>query len=220
MSLEIAYFFDLADWPYPELFPPNTPPWVALTRIEPFLKKIPLGKILGDVSPHAYLVNPHLISIGEGSVVEPGAYIQGPCLIGNNCTIRHGAYVRGNLITGNGCVIGHGTEVKNSLFLHDVHAAHFAYLGDTLLGSHVNLGAGTKCANLRLDRQEIAIFYDGQRIPTGLRKLGAILGDYAQTGCNSVTNPGTLMGKNSCSYPCTNFGGFISSNSVVKGFIG
>lgn len=216
MILDFSYFFDLSDWPFPELFTQNTPVWATLSRIEPFLKKIPLGKILGQVSPQAYLVNPHLISIGEGTVVEPGAYIQGPCLIGDHCTIRHGAYVRGNVITGNRCVIGHTTEVKNSLFLHDAHAAHFAYLGDSLLGNHVNLGAGTKCANLRLDRQEISVFYEGQRMATGLRKFGVILGDHTQTGCNSVTNPGTMMGKNSRCYPCTNLGGFIPSNSLVK----
>ncbi|MBA3721478.1 MAG: UDP-N-acetylglucosamine diphosphorylase [Parachlamydiaceae bacterium] len=216
MELLTSYFFDLTSFPFRDLFDLEVSPWAILPKIEKYLKGLKLGKIEGQISPSAYLVNPELISIGQGSVVEPGAYIQGPCRLGKNCIVRHGAYIRGNFIAGDGCVIGHDTEVKNSIFLSGVHAAHFAYVGDSILGNKVNLGAGTKCANLKLDQSPVVIHYQSQRIPTTLKKLGAILGDGTQIGCNSVTNPGTLMGQEVRCYPCTNIGGFIPSRSIVK----
>lgn len=216
MDLSPSYFFDLSSFAHPRLFENADYAWIPLSRIEGYLKELQLGKIDGDVSPHAYLIKSELISIGEGSVVEPGAYIQGPCVIGKNCVVRHGAYIRGNFIAGDNCVIGHDSEVKNSIFLNGTHAAHFAYVGDSILGNRVNLGAGTKCANLRLNGETIFIHHDGKKIATGLRKFGAILGDGTQIGCNAVTNPGTLMGKSVNCYPCTNVGGVIASKSIVK----
>lgn len=162
------------------------------------------------------MANPENISIGKGTVLEPGVYIKGPCIIGENCTIRHGAYIRGNLITGNGCVIGHDTEIKNSVMLNHAQAAHFAYLGDSILGNRVNLGAGTKCANLKLDHKNIAVRFGERLIETGLKKFGAIIGDDSQTGCNSVTNPGTLFGKQVFCYPCLNVGGFVASKQLIR----
>ena len=214
--MTLSYFFDLSSFPFKELFDGLTYPWEALARLNPFLKNQTLGKIEAEISPHAYLVNPELISIGKGSVIEPGAYIQGPCLIGENCSIRHGAYIRGQVIAGNGCVIGHASEIKNSIFLNNVHAAHFAYVGDSILGNHVNLGAGTRCANLKLDGASITVSYHDERLETGLRKLGAIIGDHSQTGCNAVTNPGTIMGRGVLCYPCLNVGGFIPTRSIIR----
>lgn len=215
MNLTPSYFFDLASFHHKKLLSSNYP-WNALSQIEDYLNTLSLGHLDGLISPSAYLVNPEQITIGKGSIVEPGAYIKGPCWIGQNCVIRHGAYIRGNFIAGDYCIIGHDTEVKNSIFLNGVHAAHFAYVGDSILGNHVNLGAGTKCANLKLDQSPIVIQHEGQSIPTGLKKFGAILGDGTQTGCNSVTNPGTLMGQFVHCFPCLNVGGFIPSYSVVK----
>lgn len=213
----LPYFFDLTNFPFKELFNHCPFPWSALQKIESFLLEYRLGMIEGTVSPQAYIVDPHLISIGKGSVVEPGAYIKGPCLIGKNCTIRHGAYIRGNFIAGDGCVIGHDTEVKNSIFLQGALAGHFAYVGDSIIGNKANLGAGTKCANLKLDHETISIQFPGQQtIDTGMRKFGALIGDNCQLGCNSVTNPGTLMGQGVKCYPCINVGGFIPTNSTVK----
>ncbi len=142
------------------------------------------------------------VQIGEGSVIEPGAFVKGPTIIGNNCEIRHGAYIRGNTLVGNKCVVGHTTEVKGSVFLDGSKAGHFAYVGDSILGNGVNLGAGTKLANFKLTGDEISILLDGARAGTGMRKLGAILGDGCQTGCNSVTSPGTLLGRKTFVYPC------------------
>lgn len=209
-------YFDLSSYQHQSLFNSHSHLWEVIPTIKDYLTKQALGSLNGFISPQAYIINPELVSIGEGSIVEPGAYIQGPCLIGKNCTIRHGAYIRGNFIAGDHCVIGHDTEVKNCIFLNGAHAAHFAYLGDSIVGNQVNLGAGTKCANFKLDQQTISIHYQGSKIQTHLRKFGAIIGDKTQIGCNSVTNPGTIIGMNVKCYPCTNIYGVIPSNSIVK----
>lgn len=210
------YFFNLSQFQHAALFYDCNYVWEALSCLGNYLKKCELGKISIKIPAGVHLVNPELITIEEGSTVEPGAYIKGPCIIGKDSTIRHGAYIRGNVITGDRCVIGHDTEVKNSIFLNDANAAHFAYVGDSILGNKVNLGAGTVCANLKLKRDTVFVTFEEKKIDTGLKKFGAILGDGCQTGCNSVTNPGTLMGKNSFCYPCMNFGGFIPANHTVK----
>lgn len=205
-------FFDLSQFAHAALFDGCEYVWQALDRIDTYLKSYPLGKIESEEQTQAYLVNPSQISIGSGTIVEPGAYIKGPCIIGKNCHIRHGAYIRGNVIVGDSCVIGHTTEIKQSILLNKSNAAHFAYLGDTIVGSFVNLGAGVKCANLRLDGQAITV----QNISTGRRKFGAIIGDHVEVGCNSVLNPGTILGKYVQAYPSINFGGYVEDKSVVK----
>ncbi len=215
-ELEPAYYFELAEFAHAKLFHDCQKVWEPLGQIKAYLQTLKLGLIEGTVSPQAYLIQPELISIGKGTVVEAGAYIHGPCVIGENCVVRHGAYIRGNLVAGNQCVIGHDTEIKNAIFLNRAHAAHFAYLGDSILGNNVNLGAGTICANLKLRGDEVVVHCNGLRFPTGYRKFGAILGDGAQTGCNSVTNPGTILGKGAVCHPCTNFGGVIPPKAVVK----
>lgn len=216
MTLSIPYFFDLSEFPYKDLFDHCKYPWDAIVKIESYLQNYSLGQIQGTVSNQAYLIDPHLISIGPGSIVEPGAYIKGPCLIGKNCVVRHGAYIRGNFIAGDGCVIGHDTEVKNTVFLQGTLAGHFAYVGDSILGNKVNLGAGTKCANLKLNHGTIKIRLQDQKMDTGMRKFGAIIGDGSQLGCNTVTNPGTLFGQLVECYPCINVGGFVPSKSLIK----
>jgi len=163
----------------------------------------------------AILFDSH-ICIGEGAVVEPGALIKGPTIIGNHTEIRQGAYIRGNCLIGDRCVVGHSTEVKTSIMLDGAKAGHFAYIGDSILGNNVNLGAGTKLANLKIVDVEMRLKVEGQTYTTGLKKLGAILGDGVETGCNSVTSPGTLLGKASLVYPCVNVpGGFYPSRSVI-----
>jgi NDP-sugar pyrophosphorylase family protein len=129
--------------------------------------------------------------------------IKGPSIIGDYTEIRQGAYVRGDCLIGKNCVIGHTTEVKHSVFLNGSKAGHFAYIGDSILGRGVNLGAGTKLANLRFISGTVSIKIEGSLIDTGRRKLGALLGDNAQTGCNSVTNPGTLVALDSIIAPNT-----------------
>ncbi len=216
MSFSSTYFFDTSNYPHASLFKETILPWEVLTFLSEYLGSLQLGNIQGKVSPQAYLINPETISIGHGTIIEPGAYIHGPCWIGNHCVVRHGAYIRGNLLTGDDCVIGHGTEVKHAIFLNRVHAAHFSYIGDSILGNEVNLGAGTKCANFRLDKEAVFVSLPQGPHPTQMRKLGALIGDKTQIGCNCVTNPGTLIGREVSSYPCLNLRGFISSYSIVK----
>ena len=216
MFLQSSIFFDLSQFEHAALFQNDPEPWIVLSRLTEYLKTQSFGLLKGTISPGAYLINPELISIGEGSIVEPGAYIQGPCIIGKNCVIRHGAYIRGNVLTGDGCVIGHDSEIKHSIFLNRAHAAHFAYVGDSILGNEVNLGAGTKCANLRLDQGLITVRVKEEKIPTHQRKLGAIVGDRSQIGCNVVTNPGTFIGKNVRCTPCLNIEGVIPEGSLIK----
>lgn len=141
------------------------------------------------------------IKIGRGVLIEAGALIKAPAIIGDNSEIRQSAYMRGNCLIGRGCVVGHATEVKHSVFLDEAKAGHFAYLGDSILGRDVNLGAGTKCANLRFLPGRVMIRTGQGRLDSGLLKFGAILGDRVQTGCNSVTSPGTLIGPDSLLMP-------------------
>jgi NDP-sugar pyrophosphorylase family protein len=160
------------------------------------------GELLEDATvilPGAFLSNDRII-IGPGTVVEPGAFIRGPVAIGRGCEIRQGAYVRGDCLIGNGCVVGHTTEMKGSILLDGAKAAHFAYVGDSILGKDVNLGAGTKLANLKMIPGSVVVTANRKRHDTGRRKLGAVLGDRTETGCNSVTSPGTLIGPDSVLY--------------------
>lgn len=149
--------------------------------------------------------------------IEPFALIKGPCYLSRGTEVRHSAYLRGSVYTGEGVIIGHTTEVKNSIFFASAKAAHFAYVGDSILGREVNLGAGTKLANLKFTQRKIILKINEKTISTGLKKLGAILGDKTQTGCNSVLQPGTLIGKNSYVYPCISAGpGFFPPHSKIK----
>jgi len=212
----VAQFFSLEGYLHRSLFDGCEYPWEALSLLESYLRSLKLGEIQITLPSTVHLVNPELISIGAGTVVEPGAYIQGPCVIGKNCTIRHGAYMRGNVVIGEGCVVGHDTEVKHAIFLNHALAAHFNYVGDSILGNNTNLGAGVKCANLRLDHQPIHVVIQGKRVNTNLHKLGAIVGDGAQVGCNCVINPGTVLGRNTFCFPCLNVSGFVPENGKVK----
>jgi len=165
--------------------------------------------------PGAYLFDDRVI-LGPGTVVEPGALLKGPLVVGRNTEIRQGAYVRGDCLVGDGCVVGHTTEIKGSIMLHGARAGHFAYIGDSILGRETNLGAGTKLANLKMIPGTITIAYEKKRYDTGRRKIGAILGDRTETGCNSVTSPGTLLGPRSIVYPTVTVpSGFYPGRTVV-----
>lgn len=162
-------------------------------------RKEELLKGVAVILAGAFLFNDKIM-IGEGTIVEPGAFIKGPAIIGRNSEIRQGAYLRGDCLVGDKCVVGHTTEMKNSIMLDGAKAGHFAYIGDSILGKNVNLGAGTKLANLKMIPGSIMVTAEKKRYDTGRRKLGAILGDHTETGCNSVTSPGTLMGPSSVVY--------------------
>ncbi len=221
-------FFDLTDYSHADLFIDLDYVWQAIDRIADYLSKAIGGKgtqIEGRIMEGAYLGEGDIV-VGPGTVVEPGAYIMGPTLIGADCKIAQGAYIRGNAIIGDGSVVGHTTEVKNSIFLPGAHAPHFNYVGDSILGRGVNLGAGTKLSNLTVvsikdaatgKRPTIHLTIDGKSYDTGLAKLGAILGDGAQTGCNSVLNPGVLIGPRTLVYPNLSLSkGYYSADAIIK----
>ncbi len=157
------------------------------------------------------------IELGKGVLVESGALIKSPAIIGDMTEVRQGAYLRGYCLAGKSCVIGHTTEVKHSIFLDHAKAGHFAYLGDSILGRDANLGAGTKFANLKFLKGNVLLRTEEKLLDTGRRKFGAILGDKVQTGCNSVTSPGTLIGKNSMAMPNTTVpSGYHPPKSIIR----
>jgi len=155
--------------------------------------------------------------IERGVLVEPGALIKEPAIIGDHTEIRQGAYLRGYCLIGRRCVVGHTTEVKHSIFLNDAKAGHFAYVGDSILGGEVNLGAGTKLANFRFLPGEVQVKTPDGVLGSGLRKFGAILGDRVQTGCNSVTSPGAVVGPESLIMPnATVRSGYHPARSTLR----
>jgi UDP-N-acetylglucosamine diphosphorylase / glucose-1-phosphate thymidylyltransferase / UDP-N-acetylgalactosamine diphosphorylase / glucosamine-1-phosphate N-acetyltransferase / galactosamine-1-phosphate N-acetyltransferase len=215
MMLKLQDLFELTKFEHHTIFNNVEFVWQVIEKIKPYLDQYDNWSIDGVVEAGCYLKGLNIF-IHETARVEAGAYIQGPCIIGANSEVRHGAYIRGNVIVGHNCVVGHATEVKNSIFLDGAKAGHFAYIGDSILGNEVNLGAGTKLANLKIVPGNVSIVYEGKNYDTGLRKLGAIIGDYAQTGCNSVTSPGTIIGKYSLIYPAIAVKGCIVEGSIVK----
>lgn len=212
--------FDFPGGELGKLFESVEFPWEVLNNLDAFFESF-FNTHEGNtqnarISPQAALISPSMIWVGKDVIVEPGAYIEGPCVLGDQTVVRHGAYVRGKVITGKGCVIGHATEIKGSILLDGAKASHFAYIGDSILGNRVNLGAGTRLANLRLDKGKISLRVDKEKILTGRKKLGAILGDGAQTGCNCVTNPGTVFARETLAYPLTNPKGFYPKGSIIS----
>lgn len=159
------------------------------------------------------------VYIAEGAHVEPTAMIVGPAYIGPGCEVRHGAYVRGNVFASRACVLGHASEFKGAVLFDEAKAGHFAYVGDSILGVNVNLGAGTKIANLKLKGNEV--FYrdpsTDTRMGSGLRKFGALLGDDSQTGCNAVLSPGSILGQKAMVLGCAHFVGTLGGGEFYTG---
>ena len=187
-------------------------------RMQNLMQSLSVGDapvVYGKVEEGATLRGP--VYVAKGARVETGAMVVGPCFIGENAEVRHGAYIRGNVYIGAGAVVGHATEVKGSVFCSEAKAGHFAYVGDSFLGPRVNLGAGTKCANLKLSKTNIKITLPAnsdskqaekpERFQTGLKKLGGLLAAGAQTGCNSVLSPGSILGPGQTIMPCEHFMG-------------
>lgn len=188
-------------------------PWQILTdlpkQLTQYIQAIPYRqRIKGNVASTAKILSEDVI-IESHAIVEDYAVIQGPAWIGDHATIRTGAYLRSCVVVEQNAVIGHSTEVKNTILLPYAKAAHQSYLGDSILGTHVNIGAGSKTANLRFDRQNIYIRHQSQTYNTARHKLGAIFGNHAQTGCNVVTNPGTIFLPHTVALPATVVTGVI-----------
>jgi len=205
--------FDLTQTEHAALFDGTEFAWEALKKIEPYLAKVARqnppprfpGASIGD-----------RVIIGAGTVVEPGALIKGPAIIGKNCQIRHNAYIRENVIIGDDCVVGNASELKNALLFNGVQVPHYNYVGDSILGHKAHLGAGVICSNLKSLPGNVTISVDGKPLDTGLRKFGALVGDGAEVGCNSVLNPGSILGRGAMIYPGVNWRGFLPANNIAK----
>ena len=207
-------FFDLSKSQHSAIFSGIELVWDTLKRIPAYVADQLKPRIDGTVSPLAYVEDN--VYIGQGTVVEPGVVIKGPTIIGANCELRAGAYIRGNVVVGDRVVVGHTTELKQCLLFDQVEVPHFSYVGDSILGWKAHLGAGVKISNLKVNRTPVVVKVEQQRYETGLTKFGAIVGDRVEIGCNSVLNPGTLIGKRSLVYANLSLLGYYPPNSIVK----
>jgi NDP-sugar pyrophosphorylase family protein len=216
LSLTDFFTMDSQEILFKEIFFQNEIPWDPLLHLNTFFDQFKDFGIHSEIPDGAHIGNREKIYIGKNVRIEPGCYIKGPCYIGDHCEIRHAAYLREHVFLCPHVLIGHCSEVKHSYLFPHVKASHFAYIGDSVIGSHVNLGAGVKCANLRMDEKLISFFVQDQQIATPFRKMGAILGDQVQVGCNAVLNPGTLMEKQAVCYPVLNLSGYHPLLSIAK----
>ena len=207
-------YLDLTHTKHSILFPEDAPVWTALSRIESYLEFRLQRDIRVQVPPGVFLGED--VFIDEGTVLEPGCVIRGPAWIGRNCEIRAGCYIRQNVLVGDGCVLGNSCEFKNCVIFDDCEVPHYNYVGDSVLGHRAHLGAGVVLSNVRLDRTEVMVKGARETVATGLRKFGAVIGDYAEIGCNSVISPGSLIGRRSIVYPLTHFGGVLEADSILK----
>ena len=185
-------------------------PYELLPNIKEYI--IELGsKLSGD-----YELKENNVWIHKTAKVSDTSLIIGPCIIDENAEIRHCAYIRGSVIVGKNSVVGNSCEIKNSILFDNVQVPHFNYVGDSILGYHSHLGAGVIISNLKSDKSSVTIKYEDKEIKTNLRKVGAFLGDYVEVGCNSVLNPGTVIGAYTSIYPLTSIRGVIKENMLVK----
>jgi NDP-sugar pyrophosphorylase family protein len=212
-----AAFFDIDGFSHPDLLDLEAPVWAALgNRLSGYLESWSDWSINIDLPAGVHLLGDR-ISIAAGCSIEPGAVIVGPAILEEGVQIRTGAYVRQNVLLAAGSLIGAHSEVKGSILLPGAKAPHQAYVGDSILGRDVNLGAGTICSNVKNVGREISFSAGGETYHTGLRKFGAILGDGCKTGCNTVLNPGVLMGPGSVTYINASIrSGFYPAGTLIK----
>ena len=212
--LSAVHFFDLSRSKYKDLFDDTEYTWDALKKLPQYVISNLKPGIFGKVSPLAFVEGD--VYIGFGTIVEPYSVIKGPVIIGDNCQIRAGAYIRDYVIVGDNSVVGHTTELKCCLLFNEVSVPHFCYVGDSILGWKSHLGAGVKISNVKINNEHVIVNVHGTRYETDLHKFGAILGDEVEIGCNSVLNPGTLIGKRTLVYANASLRGFYPSDSIIK----
>lgn len=186
-------------------------PWELLPKISSFI--IELGNSLPkemftEISEHVW--------IAKSASIAPTACVNGPVIIDEEAEVRHCAFIRGNAIVGKGAVVGNSTELKNVILFNKVQVPHYNYVGDSILGFKAHMGAGSITSNVKSDKSLVVVKSDTEQIETGLKKFGAMLGDFVEVGCNSVLNPGTVVGRNSNIYPTSSVRGMIPENSIYK----
>lgn len=207
----ISNLLDLKETIAAELFEGKTYPWEVLPEIGDFIVK--LGKTL---SPQEYDYQEGYIWIAKSAKVAPTACINGPVIIGKDAEIRHCAFIRGKAIIGEGAVVGNSTELKNAVLFNKVQVPHYNYVGDAVLGYKSHMGAGSICSNVKSDKKTVTVRDGEEKIETGLKKFGAMLGDNVEVGCGSVLNPGTVIGRNCNIYPLSSVRGCIPADSIYK----
>ena len=208
---KICELFDLDKTIAKELFNGKTYPWEVLDDIKPFILK--LGESL---SPDEYDHPSEGVWIAKDAKVFPSAYIGSPCIIDHEAELRHCAFIRGSAIVGKGAVVGNSTELKNVVLFDKVQVPHYNYVGDSVLGYKAHMGAGSITSNVKSDKTLVVIKEPGKPIPTGRKKVGAMLGDNVEVGCNSVLNPGTVIGRESNVYPTSCVRGVIPPRHIYK----
>ena len=187
-----------------------TYPWEALKGIKDFI--VQLGSTLGDeyqeVSPQVW--------VHETATVAPTAFLGAPCIIGAGTEVRHCAFIRGSALVGENCVVGNSVELKNVILFDNVQTPHYNYVGDSILGYKSHMGAGSVTSNVKSDKTLVVVKDGKEQIPTGLKKFGAMLGDFVEVGCNSVLNPGTVVGRHTNIYPTSCVRGVVPANHIWK----
>lgn len=209
-----ADLFDLSQTEHAALFAGVEHAWEALGRIKAYVEANARASLHNKCEGVAFIGEQ--VSIGEGTVLEDGVMIKGPAIIGRNCQIRHNAYLREHVIVGDDCIVGNACELKNALLFNHCQVPHFNYVGDSILGHQAHLGAGVIVSNLKSLPGNVTVEMDGKPFDTGLRKFGALIGDGAEIGCNSVLNPGSIIGRGAVIYPGVNWRGLLPANMIAK----
>lgn len=211
MSIRTKDLFDLSMTLAGPLLESEEYPWLVLPKIRDFILEI------GPKLPNEiYKCTSENVWIAQSAKIHKNAELCGPAIIGPNTELRTGAYIRGNVIIGEGCVIGNSCEIKNSIIFNNAQVPHFNYIGDSILGYKAHTGAGAITSNVKSDKSLVKVRFEGNVIETGLKKFGAIIGDGVEVGCNSVLNPGTVIGRNSNIYPLSMVRGYVPPNCIYK----
>lgn len=187
-----------------------TYPWEALKGIKELILK--LGPTLGE----DYIEVKENVWVHKTATIFPSAYLGAPCIIGKDTEVRHGAFIRGSALVGDNCVVGNSVELKNVILFDHVQTPHYNYVGDSILGYYSHMGAGSVTSNVKSDKKLVIVHGKDEEVETGLKKFGAMLGDYVEVGCNSVLNPGTIIGRHSNIYPTSCVRGVVPENSIHK----
>ena len=207
----ISELFDLSQTIAADIFEGKTYPWEVLPEIHDFILK------LGPTLPKdEYEEKEDGVWIANDATIWPTVSITGPCIVCHKAVLRQCAFIRGNAIIGEGTVVGNSTELKNVILFNSVEAPHYNYVGDSILGFHAHMGAGSITSNIKSDRKNIVVRGEGQEIETGMRKIGAMLGDWTEIGCGSVLNPGSVIGAHTNVYPLSSVRGVIPGHSIYK----
>ena len=210
-DLRITELYNLEETIAKDIFSDVEFPWQVLPKIKDFI--IELGKKLPKEKFEEVEEN---VWIAKSAKVFKSAYIHGPVIIDDEAEVRHCAFIRGNAIVGKGAVVGNSTELKNVILFNNVQVPHYNYVGDSILGYRAHMGAGSITSNVKSDKTLVCVHINGENIETGLKKFGAMLGDHVEVGCNSVLNPGTVIGRYTNIYPTSCVRGFIPANHIYK----